>query len=158
MSLTLYVMGPKDTIIVISHGGLNAAGIEAAMYAKERGVKVVVITSMENYRNNAPRHSSGKKLVDFADVAIDNGAPPEDSHHQDRWLGGTGCRQLDSDGPGHFHGSRRRNRCNPGKTRCSYSDLRFPQCHAGSRTTTRKSTIFIKNSAARSIKQESYGS
>lgn len=74
-----YVMGPKDTIIVVSHGGLNAAGIEAAMYAKERGVKVVVITSMENYRNNAPRHSSGKKLVDFADVAIDNGAPPEDS-------------------------------------------------------------------------------
>lgn len=74
-----YVMTPQDTLIVISHGGLNAAGIEAAMYAKERGVKVVVITSMENYRSNAPRHSSGKKLVDFADVAIDNGAPPQDS-------------------------------------------------------------------------------
>lgn len=74
-----YVMTPQDTLIVISHGGLNAAGIEAAMYAKERDVKVVVITSMENYRSNAPRHSSGKKLVDFADVAIDNGAPPQDS-------------------------------------------------------------------------------
>lgn len=74
-----YVMGVQDTMIVISHGGLNAAGIEAAMYARERGVKVVVITSMENYRANAPRHSSGKKLVDFADVVIDNGAPPEDS-------------------------------------------------------------------------------
>lgn len=74
-----YVMTPQDTIILISHGGLNAAGIEAAMYAKERGVKVVVITSMENYKHNAPRHSSGKKLADFADVVIDNGAPPEDS-------------------------------------------------------------------------------
>lgn len=74
-----YVMTPQDTLIVVSHGGLNAAGIEAAMYAKERGVKVIVITSMENYRNNAPRHSSGKKLADFADVVIDNGAPPEDS-------------------------------------------------------------------------------
>lgn len=74
-----YVMTPQDTLIVISHGGLNAAGIEAAMYARERGVKVVVITSMENYHSNAPRHSSGKKLVDFADVVIDNGAPPEDS-------------------------------------------------------------------------------
>lgn len=74
-----YVMGDKDTLIIISHGGLNAAGVEAAMYAKERGVKVVAITSLENYRNNAPRHSSGKKLADLADVVIDNGAPPEDS-------------------------------------------------------------------------------
>lgn len=77
--LESYVMTSQDTIILISHGGLNAAGIEAAQYAKERGVKVVVITSMDNYRNNAPRHSSGKKLADFADVVIDNGAPPEDS-------------------------------------------------------------------------------
>jgi uncharacterized phosphosugar-binding protein len=74
-----YVMTPQDSLIVISHGGLNAAGIEAAMYAKERGVKVIAITSMDNYRNNAPRHSSGKKLADMADVVIDNGAPPEDS-------------------------------------------------------------------------------
>lgn len=77
--LESYVMTPQDTIILISHGGLNAAGIEAAQYAKERCVKVVVITSMENYKSNAPRHSSGKKLADFADVVIDNGAPPEDS-------------------------------------------------------------------------------
>jgi len=77
--LDSYVMTPQDTIILISHGGLNAAGIEAAQYAKERGVKVVVITSMKNYQSNAPRHSSGKKLADFADVVIDNGAPPEDS-------------------------------------------------------------------------------
>lgn len=74
-----YVMTPEDTIIVISHGGLNAAGIEAAMYARDRGLKVVAITSMENYRSNDPRHSSGKKLADLADVVIDNGAPPEDS-------------------------------------------------------------------------------
>lgn len=74
-----YVMTPQDSMIVISHGGLNAAGIEAAMYARERGVKVIAITSMDNYRNNAPRHSSGKKLADIADVVIDNGAPPEDS-------------------------------------------------------------------------------
>ncbi|NMC12712.1 MAG: SIS domain-containing protein [Chloroflexi bacterium] len=74
-----YVMTAQDSIIVISHGGLNAAGIEAAMYARERGVKVIAITSMQNYQNNAARHSSGKKLADLADVVIDNGAPPEDS-------------------------------------------------------------------------------
>ncbi len=74
-----YAMDSRDTLIVISHGGLNAAGIEAAMYAKERGLKVIVITSMENYRASPAKHSSGKKLADLADVVIDNGAPPEDS-------------------------------------------------------------------------------
>ncbi len=73
-----YVITPEDTLIDISHGGLNAAGIEAALYVKERGGKVIAITSMDNYRANAPRHSSGKKLADVADVVIDNGAPPED--------------------------------------------------------------------------------
>lgn len=77
--LDSYTLNSKDTLIVISHGGLNAAGIETAMYAKERGVKVVVITSMSNYEQNEARHSSGKKLADFADVVIDNGSPPEDS-------------------------------------------------------------------------------
>lgn len=77
--LDSYILDPRDTMIVISHGGLNAAGIEAAMIAKEHGLKVIAITSLANYRNNPPRHSSGKKLADLADVVIDNGAPPEDS-------------------------------------------------------------------------------
>lgn len=74
-----YEMDARDSLIVISHGGLNAAGIEAAMYGKERGVKVIAITSLENYRSSPAKHSSGKKLADVADVVIDNGAPPEDS-------------------------------------------------------------------------------
>jgi len=81
-----YIMTPQDTLIVISHGGLNAAGIEAAQYARSKGAKVVAITSMENYRKNKARHSSGKKLADFADVNIDNGAPLEDCIiHIDGW-------------------------------------------------------------------------
>ena len=79
--LESYVLDPRDTMIVISHGGLNAAGIEAAMIARERGLKVVAITSMQNYKVNKARHSSGKKLADVADVVIDNGAAPEDSPH-----------------------------------------------------------------------------
>jgi len=39
----------------------------------------VAITSMQNYKENKPRHASGKKLADVADIVIDNGAPPEDS-------------------------------------------------------------------------------
>jgi uncharacterized phosphosugar-binding protein len=59
--LDSYVLDPRDTMIVISHGGLNAAGIETAQIAKAHGLKVVAITSMQNYK------------------AIDNGAAPEDS-------------------------------------------------------------------------------
>lgn len=82
-----YNIEPRDTLIVLSHGGLNAAGIEAAMIGQERGATVVVITSMQNYRKNPARHSSGKKLADVADIVIDNGAPPEDAIiHVPNWV------------------------------------------------------------------------
>lgn len=77
--LRYYNIDPRDTLIVFSHGGLNAAGIEAAMIGKERGATVVAITSMQNYKKNAARHSSGKKLADVADIVIDNSAPSEDA-------------------------------------------------------------------------------
>lgn len=74
-----YEVLPQDTMVVFSHGGLNAAAIEMAMIGKEHGATVVVVTSMQNYRINPPNHSSGKKLADVADIVIDNGAPPEDA-------------------------------------------------------------------------------
>lgn len=77
--LRYYNIDSRDTLIVLSHGGLNAAGIEAAMIGKERGATVVVITCMQNYKKHAAKHSSGNKLADVADIVIDNGAPPEDA-------------------------------------------------------------------------------
>ena len=49
------------------------------MYAKEHGLKVIVVTSGENYRKAKANHSSGKKLGDLADVLVDNCCPLEDS-------------------------------------------------------------------------------
>ncbi|MCG0276650.1 MAG: SIS domain-containing protein [Thermosediminibacteraceae bacterium] len=69
----------EDSMVVFSHGGLNAAPIEAALYAKAKGMKVIAVTSMDNYRQAKPTHSSGKKLADIADVVIDNCAPLEDA-------------------------------------------------------------------------------
>ena len=77
--LQSYSFEPGDCIIVFSHGGLNAAGIETAMYAKERGLKVVAVSSHANREVSAATHSSGKQLPDVADVAIDNCVAPEDS-------------------------------------------------------------------------------
>ena len=68
-----------DVMLVFSHGGLNAAGIEVALEAKKRGLSVVCVTSIDNYRKRQPAHSSGKKLADCADVVIDNCCPAEDS-------------------------------------------------------------------------------
>ena len=77
--LQSYNFQEGEVMIVYSHGGLNAAPIEAAMYAKERGLKVIVITSGENYAKATANHSSGKKLGDLADILIDNCCPLEDA-------------------------------------------------------------------------------
>jgi uncharacterized phosphosugar-binding protein len=68
-----------DVMLVFSHGGLNAAGIEVAMESRRRGLKVVVVTSMDNQRSRTATHSSGKKLSDVADVVIDNCVPARDA-------------------------------------------------------------------------------
>ncbi len=77
--LQSYPLEPGDVIILFSHGGLNAAGIDAALYAKARGLKVVTVSSLANAAVAKSTHSSGKKLPDLADIAIDNCVEPEDS-------------------------------------------------------------------------------
>ncbi|HVS33528.1 MAG TPA: sugar isomerase domain-containing protein, partial [Thermoanaerobaculia bacterium] len=68
-----------DVMVVFSHGGMNAAGIEVAMEARQRGLKVVAITSMDNQRIAKASHSSGRKLSDLGDVVIDNCVPAQDA-------------------------------------------------------------------------------
>ncbi|MBN1265181.1 MAG: SIS domain-containing protein [Anaerolineales bacterium] len=69
---------PQDAMLIVSNSGRNAAPIEMAMHANERGMKVIVITSMAHTQGTTSRHSSGKKLYEFADVVFDNGAPRGD--------------------------------------------------------------------------------
>lgn len=68
-----------DVMLVFSHGGLNAAGIEVLQEAKRRGLTTVAITSLDSYRKRTAIHSSGKKLADVADYVIDNCVPAEDA-------------------------------------------------------------------------------
>lgn len=74
-----YPLEPVDTMVVYSHGGLNAAPVETALYAKQRGLKVVAVTSAANLAVNAPKHSSGRRLADVADIVIDNCVEPIDA-------------------------------------------------------------------------------
>ena len=77
--LQSYDFKAGEVMVVYSHGGLNAAPVEAAIYAKERGLKVIAVTSGENYEKAKAVHSSGKKLGDLADIIIDNCTPLEDA-------------------------------------------------------------------------------
>ena len=77
--LESYHLEPRDCLIAFSHGGLNSAAIEVAMEAKNKGLKVITVSSHANRKISRPRHSSGKYLSDLADVAIDNCTPHEDA-------------------------------------------------------------------------------
>jgi uncharacterized phosphosugar-binding protein len=77
--LQSYPLRRGDCLLVFSHGGLNAAPIEAALYARERGLTVISVSSLANAAATAPAHSSGKRLSDAADIAIDNCVEPEDA-------------------------------------------------------------------------------
>lgn len=77
--LQSYHLDPRDTMLIFSHGGLNAAPIEMALAAKAQGLTVVAVTSLANHRISAATHSSGQRLADVADIVIDNCVAPEDA-------------------------------------------------------------------------------
>jgi uncharacterized phosphosugar-binding protein len=77
--LLSYNFDSRDTMIIYSHGGLNAAPVEMALAAQEKGLTVVAVTCVANRKLNKPTHSSGKSLPDAADIIIDNCCPPEDA-------------------------------------------------------------------------------
>jgi len=66
---------PQDVFAVASNSGVNGAVVEFGSLVKERGHELVVVTSVRHSAGVASRHPSGRKLTDFADVVLDNGAP-----------------------------------------------------------------------------------
>ena len=68
-----------DLLFVISNSGRNPEPLEVAMHARARGVKVIVLTSMEHTSTVKSRHSSGKKLYELGDVVLDSQVPPGDA-------------------------------------------------------------------------------
>ena len=73
-----FKFGPHDAFIVISTSGIRPLIVEMALGAKSRGLPVIGIVSRPHCENSPPTHSSGKKLIDVADVVIDNQCPPGD--------------------------------------------------------------------------------
>lgn len=70
---------PQDILLVVSNSGKNPAGIDAVLYAKERGVPTIAITAATAHQKSISRHSSGKMLKDVADIVIDNQCPANET-------------------------------------------------------------------------------
>ncbi len=70
--------GAGDCLIAISHSGTTATAIDVARKAKAAGAKVIVISSSRAGALAKPKHSSGLKLPDLADVVLDNGSGDSD--------------------------------------------------------------------------------
>ena len=74
-----FAFGPKDVLIVVSTSGIREIIIEMADGAKQRGLSVIALLSKAHCEQAKPAHPSGKKLMEIADVVLDNGAPIGDS-------------------------------------------------------------------------------
>ncbi len=68
-----------DVLIVHSVSGRNAAPVEVALCGRERGAKVIALTSLDYSQAVSPRSQTGKRLFEVADLVIDNGAPRGDA-------------------------------------------------------------------------------
>ena len=69
----------RDTMWIFSHTGINPVNIDIALRAKEIGMRVIATGSAAEARTSTPRHASGKRLFDIADVVIDTCVPAGDS-------------------------------------------------------------------------------
>ena len=70
---------PGEVVVVVSNSGVNAVPVEVALGCRERGLAVVALTNLEQAKATAPRHPSGARLHELADVVVDNRCPPGDA-------------------------------------------------------------------------------
>lgn len=77
--LAQYDLRAGEHLIVVSNSGINAAPVDAALYGKARGLVVTAVTALAHSRAVPPRHSSGKKLFEVADIVIDTCGPRGDA-------------------------------------------------------------------------------
>ena len=74
-----YEIQAGDVIIIASNSGRNPAPVQMALEAKKLGAIVVALTSMEHSKAVTSNDPSGKKLIDVADIILDNGCPAGDA-------------------------------------------------------------------------------
>lgn len=74
-----FVFRPYDTFMIFSNSGVNNVIMEMALGAKQRGMKVIGVVSLDHCMASPPRHKSGLRLPDVAEITLDNCTPAGDA-------------------------------------------------------------------------------
>jgi uncharacterized phosphosugar-binding protein len=77
--LSNFTFGPLDVMIVFSASGLSAVPIEVARGARARGLRVVAVTSVAQSMSAPADPVVGRRLLDEADLVIDQCTPEADA-------------------------------------------------------------------------------
>ena len=77
--LSLTDLNPADIFVIASNSGVNGSIVGMALAAKARRHKVIAVTSLAHTNAVKPKHPSGKRLSEVADIVIDNLAPYGDT-------------------------------------------------------------------------------
>ena len=72
-------VNPGDVFVIASNSGVNGSIVGMALLAKQHGHPVIAVTSLQHTMAVEPKHPSGQRLRDVADVVIDNLAPYGDA-------------------------------------------------------------------------------
>jgi uncharacterized phosphosugar-binding protein len=74
-----FLIAPPDSFMIFSHSGVNEVVVDMGLEVRKLGIPLIVMVSLDHCNATPARHSSGKKLVDLADVVIDSCAPAGDA-------------------------------------------------------------------------------
>ncbi|MGH3646804.1 MAG: sugar isomerase domain-containing protein [Micromonosporaceae bacterium] len=64
-----------DVFVIASNSGINGSVVELATVVKQQGHPLIAVTSADQSRELPSRHPSGRRLLELADVVLDNCAP-----------------------------------------------------------------------------------
>lgn len=70
--LEKYPVKAGDVLIAFSNSGRNTVPVELAVKCRERGAKVIALTSMTHTSQVTPRNKLGMRLFEAADLVLDN--------------------------------------------------------------------------------------
>jgi uncharacterized phosphosugar-binding protein len=74
-----FVFNAPDCFIVFSNSGVNEVVVDVALEARRLQLPLIAVVSVEHCSASPAVHSSGKKLIDIADIVLDNCTPAGDA-------------------------------------------------------------------------------
>ena len=74
-----FAFSAPDCFLIFSNSGVNEVVVDVALEAKRLGMPVIAVVSVEHCTASPAAHSSGQKLIDIADIVIDNCTPAGDA-------------------------------------------------------------------------------